>query len=63
VENKPVITYSEAAARLGTDYRTVSGVVRVKRIRPKPTGLSGRAARTGLDEDDFKILKRSLAPV
>jgi hypothetical protein len=58
-----LLTFCEAAELLGTDYRTISGVVRTKGITPKLTGLPGKANRTGLDQDDVRILRIALAPI
>jgi hypothetical protein len=51
--------FVEAAEVLGTDRKTIAGLVKALGITPKAMGISGKAK--GLDVDDMALLRKALS--
>lgn len=58
IRSSEVLTFKEAAARLGVYHYTVSDLVRHLGIEPKPVPRNGNAK--GLDAADLKRIRRAL---
>jgi hypothetical protein len=53
-----IITFTEAAAKLGTDPRTVAGLVSLLRVEPKRVARNGNAK--GLDARDLAAIRAAV---
>ena len=53
-----IITLTEAAQQIETDPVTLSGLVKLLQIQPKPVPRNGNAK--GLDRSDMKRIRRAI---
>lgn len=53
-----IVTLTEAAQELNTDPLTISGLVKLLRIEPKPVPRNGNAK--GLDRADLRRIRRAI---
>jgi hypothetical protein len=60
VKREHITTYGEAAELLGTDIRTISGLVKALGLKPKKVRINNLAK--GLDRSDIAAIRRALTP-
>lgn len=55
IKTPQILTYGDAATELGTDLRTISGLVRALGITPKPVKYNNLGK--GLDAADLQAIR------